>query len=359
MPERIVPQEWANGFSLPVIPGLSDIIPGMDLSSWLLYGVRLDWPTDWTAVFGRSAPLLLEIGFGGADFLVDLAQRRPDANVIGVELSLPSLKKGARKLAAAHLTNARVIQVEARLALLTLFAPGSLDQVIINFPDPWPKERHHERRLISDGFLELLATRLGENGRLDIATDHADYAAWIERRLQRSPNFTSRQPTAYSHEDSERLITKYEQKGFDEGRVGYYFKWQRNAAPAPNCFPVPQEFPMPHVILKSPLSLDEIGRRFTPQRLPIANGHVHLLEMYQSIHDGRLLIEAYVTEEPLTQRVGLVVRGRTSGDFVVGLHEIGFPRPTRGIQQAIVHLADWIVSLDPASTIVRRNVEEE
>ena len=335
---------------------LSGIIAGMNLSSWLLYGVRLDWPVDWTAVFGRSAPLLLEIGFGGADFLVDLAQSRPDANIVGVELSLPSLKKGAKKLAAAHLTNARVIQVEARLALLALFTPDSLEGVTINFPDPWPKERHHERRIISDGFLDLLATRLGVNGRLDIATDHAEYAAWIACRLERSPYFASRLPTTYALEDPERLTTKYEQKGFDEGRIGHYFKWQRNHTPAAQAFPPPQELPMPHVVLHSPFSLEEIGRRFTPQRIVTVSGHIHLLEMYQSTFDGKLLVEAYVNEDSLTQRVGLVVRQRELGDMVVGLHDVGFPRPTTGIQQAIVHLAQWIVSLDPASEIVRSSV---
>jgi tRNA (guanine-N7-)-methyltransferase len=139
----------------------------------ILHAPRLPWPMDWTAVFPRPAPLLLEIGFGNADFLLDLAQNRPEANVIGVELSLPSLRKGAKKLATAVLSNACVLQGDAKLVLWTLFTPGSLAEVYINFPDPWPKERHHERRLINGRFLHLLATRMPPDGRLDIATDHA------------------------------------------------------------------------------------------------------------------------------------------------------------------------------------------
>jgi len=316
----------------------------------------MDWPTDWTAVFGRSAPLLVEIGFGGADFLVDLAQNRPEANVVGVELSLPSLKKGAKKLQTADLRNGRVVQGTGQLVLWALCQPGSVDEVYINFPDPWPKERHHGRRLISEKFLQLLATRLKPDGRLDIATDHAGYAAWIARHLEQSPYFASRLDSTYVNEDPNRLTTKYEQKGFDEGRRGHYFKWRRNEAPAPAVFPVPEELPMPHVILNSPLSLEEIGRRFTPQSAKAENVHVELLEMFQSTHDGKLLAEAYIKEEPLTQRLGLVVRRRETGDLVVGLHEVGFPRPTRGVQLAIIHLARWVAGLDPASEIVRSNV---
>ncbi|NHZ72582.1 MAG: tRNA (guanine-N7)-methyltransferase, partial [Aquificales bacterium] len=79
----------------------------------MLHSSRLDWPTDWTAVFNRKAPLLMEIGFGGADFLVDLARKRPEANLIGVELSLPSLKKAQKKVQAAELANVRVLAGDA------------------------------------------------------------------------------------------------------------------------------------------------------------------------------------------------------------------------------------------------------
>ncbi|MCA9873759.1 MAG: tRNA (guanosine(46)-N7)-methyltransferase TrmB, partial [Anaerolineales bacterium] len=328
----------------------------MDTILWLLHGARMAWPTDWTAVFDRRAPLLMEIGFGGADFLVNLARTRPEANVIGVELSLPSLKKGAKKLETAGLVNGRVIQGTGQLVLWALCQPDSLSEVIINFPDPWPKERHHGRRLINAQFLHLLATRLEVGGQLDVATDHAGYAAWIARHLEQSPYFASRLASPYIHADPDRLITKYEQKGFDEGRSGYYFKWQRNDTPAPNPFPIPKELSMPHVILNSPLSLEEIGRRFTPQSTKGANVHVELLEAYQSAHDGKLLVEAYIKEEPLTQRVGLVIRRRELGDLVVGLHEVGFPRPTPGVQVAVASLARWVVGLDPASEIVRSNV---
>lgn len=324
----------------------------------MLHSTRMDWPTDWTAVFKRSAPLLMEIGFGGADFLVDLARNRPEANVIGVELSLPSLRKGEKKLQTAVLPNARVIAGEAELVVQALCQLNSLAEVYINFPDPWPKERHHYRRLISDEFLHLLATRMPPGAHLDIATDHADYAAWITERLERTPYFRSRLPVTYVNEDPERIISKYEQKGFNEGRSGHYFKWQRNDAPAPNIFPIPKELPMPHVILTSPLSQAEIAAAFQPVKFSQDDVHISLVEVFQSQFDGKLLIEAYVNERPLTQRLGLLIRQREKGDYVVKLHEVGFPRPTIGVQIAIAHLATWLVGLHPENAFVRSSLDE-
>ena len=324
----------------------------------MLHSIRMDWPTDWTAVFARKAPLLMEIGFGGADFLVDLARNRPGANVIGIELSLPSLKKGVKKLETAGLTNARVLAGDAESILVALCQQNSLDEVYINFPDPWPKERHHYRRLISDDFLHLLATRMPPGANLDIATDHVDYAAWITQRLERTPYFNSRLSSAYVNEDAVRLISKYEQKGFDEGRIGHYFKWQRNECSAPDNFPIPKELPMPHVIIESPMSQSEIAQAFQPVKLSQDDIHISMSEVFQSQYDGKLLVETYVKERPLTQRLALLIRKREKGDYVVKLHEVGFPRPTIGIQIAIAHLATWLVGLHPDNKFVRSSLDE-
>ena len=113
---------------------------------------------------------------------------------------------------------------------------------------------------------------------------------------------------------------------------------------------------MPHVIMRSPLTLAEIGRQFEPQRYSSGNTHISLLEMYQSFHDQKLLVEAYIKEEPLAQRVGLSIRRKETGELVVGLHEVGFPRPTRGIQLAISQLAQWLAGLHPDTQIVANNL---
>lgn len=318
---------------------------------------RLPWPAPWADIFARDAPLLVEIGFGGGHFLVDLARKRPSANVIGVEISLPSLRRGERKVINAGLDNVRLLQCSARYFFWALCPLASLAEVYVNFPDPWPKAAHHQRRLINPAFLHLLATRLVSGGRLDIATDHPDYAAWITDALAQTPYFESRLPAPFVTEDNERLRTKYEKIALAAGRLCHYYKWRRNETPAPNIFPPPEELPMPHVVLQTPLSLPEISARFTPFHVAETGVHIRFMEMFLARDEASLLVDTYLKEEPLTQRVGLQIRLRPSGDLVVGLHELGFPRPTSGVHTAVRHLAGWVINLHPAGQMVRHNLQ--
>jgi tRNA (guanine-N7-)-methyltransferase len=330
------------------------------MSSRYLDGTRLPWPADWEGIFGRQAPLMMEIGFGGGVFLVELARKRPEANVLGVEIALPSLRKGERKVALAGLSNVRLVYGGGPLVLWTLCRPGSVSGLYINFPDPWPKLPHHHRRLISDQFLHLAATRLRPGSLLYIATDHAAYAKVITACLERSPYFVSRGERPYTTEDRERVRTKYEGIALAAGRTCHYFQWERNAADAPDIFPIPQELPMPHAILQTPMSLPEIVERFEPQQwtAPAAAGavNVRLADVLYSARYDSLLVETYINEEPIDQRIGLSVRRQAGGELIVSLHEIGFPRPTGGIHAAIMGLALWLVGLHPEGELVKHNL---
>lgn len=327
------------------------------MSSFLLQTWQQPWPVAWDTVFGRKAPLIIEVGFGGGHFLLDLAQKRPFANIIGVEISQPAIDRGQRKLKTAALDNVRLLQTNAHTLLQALCSPQSVNELYINFPDPWPKAHHHQRRLINEDFLHLLATRMVAGGQLDIATDHAAYAEAITAAIEATPYFHSRLPTTFVTTDNERLRTKYEQIGLAEGRVCHYYKWERNQQPAPNRFPVPEEFPMPHVVLHSPLDLDAIEEKYTPWHVAAADCHMSFIELFRA-HKGQMLfVETYLREEPLSQRLGLVVRQRQSGDYVISLHELGFPRPTAGVHLAIAHLAHWLVGLHEESKILHHNLQ--
>lgn len=328
------------------------------MSSPVLYEETLAWPADWTAVFRREAPLLLEIGFGSGHFLVDLARKRPSANVLGVEIAIPSLRRAARKVQHAGLSNVRLLQSNAWYVLWALTAPNLIHETYINFPDPWPKSGHHHRRLIGERFLHLLATRMIPGGALEVATDHADYAAAVTAALQATPYFTSRLPTPFVTEDLQRLRTKYERTAIAAGRTCHYYKWQRNEAPAPDVFPVPEEVPMPHVVIQTPLTFAEMAARFRPFEA-VQNGRtINLLDAYLATDSERLLVEAYVKEEPLAQRVGLEMRRRPTGEIVLSLHQIGFPRVTTGIHHAVARLAAWVISLHPQAQITHHNLPQ-
>lgn len=325
----------------------------------ILHFGRMPWPTDWTQVFGRDAPLLIELGFGGGDNLVALAKDDPSSNVLGIEISLPSLKRGARKLSTANLANARVLQGDSRAVLSLLFRAQTISSATINFPDPWPKAGHQRRRLINRGFLELLATRMIPEAHLDIATDHEEYATVIEKCLAESPYFESRSKQPFLLAIENRRQTKYERIALAEGRPPRYFIWKRNKRIAVNDFPIPEEIAVPHVVLFSSLDLDKIGDRFEPFHVQEEDIHIKYLNMYRSLDKDVLLMEIYVNEDPFQQRIALSIRGRPAGDLVISVYEIGFPRPTRGIHLAVQHLVSWLKNQDSDLAIVNSTLMQQ
>jgi tRNA (guanine-N7-)-methyltransferase len=320
---------------------------------------QLPWPADWPGLFGRSGPLVLEIGFGSGLFLVDLARRYPQANVLGLEISIPSVRNAGRKVQRLGLNNVRIMQADARSVLHVLCEPDSVASVYINFPDPWPKKDHVGRRLIDDSFLRLLATRMKTGGSLDIATDHEEYSAQISECLSRSPHFISRAEVVFSLVDENRVQTKYEQVALAEGRTPRYYKWLRTEAMAEERFPIPLELTMPHVVLRLPVNITEIGRRFRPHVVESDATRIRFVEMFQSLHDGKLLLETYISEGPVMQRLGLEMRARSNGDITISLAEVGFPRPTDGVHLAIASLVNWLRAEFPALVVVQTNLQND
>ena len=158
--------------------------------------------------------------------------------------------------------------------------------------------------------------------------------------------------------DPGRVTTKYEQVALSEGRTPRYFPWRRNAAPVVESFPIPLEVTMPHVVLRGPVDLDEIGRRFRPTVSEFDGGHVRFIEAYRSLTDGKLLIETYINEDPIRQRLGLELRPRAAGELVIGLAEVGFPRPTRGVHVAVGRLAAWLQAEFPALVVISTALQE-
>jgi tRNA (guanine-N7-)-methyltransferase len=133
-------------------------------------------PLDVAAAFGRSAPLVLEIGFGMGETTARIAAQCPDIDFLGVEVFVAGIGALARRLNAEGLRNVRIIEHDAVEVVRDMIAEGSLHGVHIFFPDPWPKARHHKRRLVAQPFIGLLARRLRPGGTLHCATDWENYA---------------------------------------------------------------------------------------------------------------------------------------------------------------------------------------
>lgn len=168
-------------------------------------------PIDTASEFGRAAPLGLEIGFGMGQALIDWARRCPDWNLLGVEVYQPGVGSAMLGFEREHIGNVRVIEGMAEPVLADRLAPASLDEVRIFFPDPWPKKRHHKRRLIQPELAALLASRLRPDALLWVATDWAEYAAWIADVLDAEPALRPAGPPDGAAHD--RPLTRFESRG--------------------------------------------------------------------------------------------------------------------------------------------------
>lgn len=166
------------------------------------------------ALFARSAPTVVEIGFGMGSSLFEMAKRQPEVNFIGIEVHPPGLGALAADLHDAGLTNVRLVAHDAVAVLATQIPKQSLAGVQIFFPDPWPKKKHHKRRLIQPEFVKQLVELLEPGGWVHCATDWEDYAQHMLEVLNREPSLTNQNKDGgYSLRPEIRPVTKFERRG--------------------------------------------------------------------------------------------------------------------------------------------------
>lgn len=163
---------------------------------WAELGLEVDGrPLDLTALFGRNAPVVLEIGFGMGDATATLAACEPEWDVLAVDVHTPGQGQLLRLVTEGALTNVRVAAGDAKVVLSDMLGPASLQAVRVFFPDPWPKARHAKRRLVTRGFLDLVADRLVDGGHVHVATDVCVYADQVVTAMEAQPQLR-RLPTA-------------------------------------------------------------------------------------------------------------------------------------------------------------------
>lgn len=188
---------------------------------WGRYG--LDSPAqavDPKSLFERAAPLTLEIGFGNGDYLLHRCQQEPERNFIGLEVHRPGVGRLLDRAEKAGVSNLRVACWDAVEVLRDWFAGASLDEVLIQFPDPWHKKRHHKRRLVQPEFVALLCQRLAPGGRLRLATDWANYAEHMLAVLSAEPQLSNRAADGgYVPRPDDRPITRFEARGHRLGHA--------------------------------------------------------------------------------------------------------------------------------------------
>lgn len=304
----------------------------------LLRPAHLDLPFSPEKLFGRSGLVVMEIGFGDGWFLAHLAREQPAWNLLGVEVSVGSVTRAFKRMRRERISNVRLYQGQARFVVRNALAPRALHRVYVNFPDPWPKKRHHERRLLRASFFRLLSTRLDEGGALWLTTDHADYFAFALAEARASGLFAVEQrppPPAM-------LQTKYARKWRAQNLLIQHAVLTKTADADDRFAPtIETHDTMHHALLAGALppldAFDKHVHRF-------AGGHVFVLEAMRPVGAEGLVFVTRIEEDDLTQDVLVEARpARKEPDHVfVGIRSFGQPLATRGVKEAVRAVAEWL-----------------
>lgn len=187
-----------------------------DLGPRYLIPFERDQPLDLDRVFGREAPRVLEIGFGMGDTTATIAASNPDLDYLGIEVHTPGVGALLKRIGEAGLENVRIIQHDAVDVLEHMLPDACLDGAHIFFPDPWPKKKHHKRRLVQADFVHLLSHKLKPDGYLHLATDWEDYARRMLDVLRAEPGLINTCDD-YAPRPAYRPLTKFERRGLRLG----------------------------------------------------------------------------------------------------------------------------------------------
>ena len=173
-------------------------------------------PLDFRAAFGRSAPVVAEIGFGMGETTARIAADNPGNDYLAIEVHTPGVGSLLKQLEAGAIANVRVVQHDAVEVLRDMIPEGSLAAIHLFFPDPWPKKRHHKRRLLQSDFAALAASRLARGGLLHVATDWQDYAEHVLAVLEATPGLGNT-AAGFAERPPWRPQTKFESRGLKLG----------------------------------------------------------------------------------------------------------------------------------------------
>ena len=187
-----------------------------------------DTRPDWEELFGNRNPLNLEIGFGVGNFIIEMGIREPNENFIGIDFYHKGIRKVITRIAKYEICNARIVYGDAKEKIPLLFAPEELNRVYINFPDPWPKKRHHKRRLIKPNFIKILAEKLKCSGEIHIATDHEAYAMEILDFFEKDQLLKNKNGLGTFLFQKEGIPkSKYEKKFISAGERIFYLEYKK------------------------------------------------------------------------------------------------------------------------------------
>ena len=185
---------------------------------WPLFGIERDGSElEFSHLFNRTAPVVLEIGFGDGVSLAAMAKAAPEEDFLGIEVHRPGVGRLLHLIGEHELKNVRVMDDDAVEIIKKRIPESSLDRVQLFFPDPWHKKRHNKRRIVQPEFVSLIASRLKSEGVFHLATDWEPYAEHMAEVMEASSEFVSMAATPYSEKPETRPTTKFEKRGLKLG----------------------------------------------------------------------------------------------------------------------------------------------
>jgi tRNA (guanine-N7-)-methyltransferase len=317
------------------------------------------FPIQWQQEFNRDAPLHLEVGFGDGRFTLRRAQEEPQHNFVALEISTTSMVRLLHKIRKAKLTNVRLLKLGAQFAVKHLFDSGSLESVVVNFPDPWPKDRHIDNRLLQRSFYEVAANRLRTGGTVRLATDHPEYLAFAKEEALASQVFKLRDETP----PEAVFATKYALKWKAQGKPLFYQVFESLGSGFPrtalehfdplyfDTAHFDTERPrMPHALLSGRLPEDAT---FSKQVLPYEDGYVIIHELMQSLGNDeagspkeRWLFRVTIDEPDFKQQILIVANRREGDEFIVRFEPFGDPVLTKASRGAVHAVTEWLLTFD-------------
>lgn len=315
-----------------------NILPGDYFLNWAIPAQQSPvFPLDWPTWFHREAPVGVEIGFGNGEYLLEWARRRPEWNLVGLEVSLASMERCQSRLRKNQIATARPLYCDARFALREFFAPDSIDHIVMNYPDPWPKRRHDSRRLISGNFTEVVAYGLKTDCYYELVTDQQFYAEEAAERFSESPFFET-QPI---EKNPERFVsTKYERKWREMGRGSFRLLARKIKSSNPTRLLENSE--MPHTFLKTEPALDVIRelQDFTHRD---NRGLVTVKQIFKNTEQDGYLLKVVAKDADYKQSFLVLVKPHEDGRWIVKLDQGALPYRTPAVKMAVWEIGNKLL----------------
>jgi tRNA (guanine-N7-)-methyltransferase len=310
------------------------ILAFMDFARFLIQPQRWETlPPSWEEIFGRKTKLCVEVGFGNGEFLLGMAKAYADWNWIGFETSLTCIVKAGRKLAQAKLGNVRLALLDGKFALRELFFDRSVHRVYVNFPCPWPKSRHAQRRLVDESFAQTLSAVLAEDGEFSLVTDALWYAEEAKEHLNRAGLAVDGPEPLPEGWPGTRYERKWRSRGLPIWRVVA-------KAAQPGKVERIAEGAMPHAKLAMPFEREKIAA-LAGLKESWSEGAFVVKEVFFSLAEKIALLRVFSTDQGFTQHFFLAI-SEYQGGIIVQLDGATVPFRTPAVKRAVAKVAQTL-----------------